>query len=215
MANVVTMGPPPSPKEPRRSGRRSVPAASTSKSPTGSPTTETAPKPKDSTQRPPLPSSSSSGRGKRTKNEDVDDTLDEGHKNGINGTANGRAKRKGKEKEKGSLTIDTSLDDDHPKAGSSTAGADAQEEEEEEAGVTRCICQESGACRAHICPAARLTALFFCLKALTSRKLQISWLNATAVTRGSMVAAWDLTPLIPCLPSISAKSADPTCIPIS
>ncbi|GJE92725.1 hypothetical protein PsYK624_088810 [Phanerochaete sordida] len=144
MANVATMGPPPSPKEPRRSGRRSVPAASSSKSPTGSPTTENAPKPQGSTQRPPLPSSSSSSRSKRTKNEEVDETLDDVHRNGVNGTTNGRTKRKGKEKEKGSLSIDIPGDEDRPKAGSSTTGADAQEEEEEETGVTRCICQELG-----------------------------------------------------------------------
>ncbi|KIP06985.1 hypothetical protein PHLGIDRAFT_30230 [Phlebiopsis gigantea 11061_1 CR5-6] len=148
MANVATMGPPPSPKEPRRSGRRSVPSASTSKSPTGSPTTESAPKPKDNPQRPPLPLSSSSSRSKRAKNEELDEPLEENPKNGINGTTpapavNGRAKRKGKEKEKG-LTIDIPVDEDHPKASSSTTGADVQEEEEEEAGVTRCICQESG-----------------------------------------------------------------------
>ena len=95
MANVASMGPPPSPKEPRRSGRRSGPSTSTSKSPAGSPTSETAPKPKDNTQKPPLPSTSTSNRTKRAKNEDADDAPEESHKNGVNGTSNARSRRKG------------------------------------------------------------------------------------------------------------------------
>ena len=95
MANVASMGPPPSPKEPRRSGRRSGPSTSTSKSPAGSPTAEGAPKPKENGQKTPLPSSSNASRHKRAKNEESDDTPDENHKNGVNGTSNGRARRKG------------------------------------------------------------------------------------------------------------------------
>ncbi|KAF7796663.1 hypothetical protein EIP86_007846 [Pleurotus ostreatoroseus] len=122
MANVASMGPPPSPKEPRRSGRRSGPSTSTSKSPAGSPTSETGPKPKDNPQRP-APSSISSGRNKRAKNEDADDPADENQKTGANGTSNGRARRK----------ADATLGD-----------SNGQDDEEEEQGVTRCICQESG-----------------------------------------------------------------------
>ncbi|KAI0339880.1 hypothetical protein BDW22DRAFT_1360917 [Trametopsis cervina] len=138
------MGPPPSPKEPRRSGRRSVPSTSMSKSPAGSPTSETAPKSKDSSQRHSLSSNGSHNRAKRTKNEDVDLTLEEIHKNGVNGTTNGRAKRKGREKDKTTLTIDIPLDEDPAKVDVSVGDEEPQEEEEEEAGITRCICQEAG-----------------------------------------------------------------------
>lgn len=156
MANVAAMGPPPSPKEPRRSGRRSVPAASTSKSPTGSPTTESTPKAKDSQQRPPPPSTASSSRSKRTKNEEIDEPIDEPLRNGTNGATNGRAKRKGKEKEKLSLTVDIPTDGDSPHGRMSTAGVDAEEEEEEEQGITRCICQETGVFRVSVFAAGRL-----------------------------------------------------------
>jgi len=115
-----------------------------SKSPAGSPTSETAPKSKDGSQRQSLSSNGSFNGRKRTKNEDVDLTLEEIHKNGVNGATNGRAKRKGKEKEKTTLTIDIPLDDDPSKVDISIGEGDPQEEEEEEAGITRCICQEAG-----------------------------------------------------------------------
>ena len=96
MANVATMGPPPSPKEPRRSGRR--PAPSSSKSPAGSPPSEANPaasKPKDASGRPSLNSShnNGSGRNKRAKNEEFDEPLEEPHpaKNGV--TTNGGSAR--------------------------------------------------------------------------------------------------------------------------
>ena len=130
MANVATMGPPPSPKEPRRSGRR--PAPSSSKSPAGSPTSETAPKPKDGSQRQSLSTNGSFNRSKRTKHEDVDLTLEEIHKNGVTTTTNGRGKRKGKEKDKTTLTVDIPLDEDPAKVDVSIEEGELQEEEEEE-----------------------------------------------------------------------------------
>ncbi|KAI0684732.1 hypothetical protein BC835DRAFT_1292431 [Cytidiella melzeri] len=145
MAHVATMGPPPSPKERRRSGRRSVPSHSMSKSPAGSPISETAPKSKDSSQRQLPVTNGSSNRTKRTKNEDVDLTLEEIHKNGVNGTTNGRGKRKGKEKDKTTLTIDIPLDEDPAKVDVSVEEGEPQGEEEDESGITRCICEEAGA----------------------------------------------------------------------
>ncbi|KAI0084882.1 hypothetical protein BDY19DRAFT_987305 [Irpex rosettiformis] len=147
MANVATMGPPPSPKEPRRSGRRSVPSHSMSKSPGGSPTSESAPKSKDSTQRQSLSTNGNLNRSKRAKNEDVDVTLEEIHKNGITNATNGRSKRKGKEKEKEktALTVEVPADEDPAKVDVSVEEeGELQEEEEEEQGVTRCICHEAG-----------------------------------------------------------------------
>ncbi len=144
MANVATMGPPPSPKEPRRSGRRSGPSTATSKSPAGSPTSETGPKPKDNPQRS-APSSSNAGRNKRAKIEDVDDAGDENQKTTVNGTSNGRARRKGTNKEVALVSSVVFADPRSFTADASLGDGRGQEEEEEEQGVTRCICQETGA----------------------------------------------------------------------
>ena len=144
MANVATMGPPPSPKEPRRSGRR--PAASSSKSPVGSPPSDGQPKPRDSASRPPTNPSHINGRNKRAKNEDLDEPLDETHRNGV--TANGgslRSKRKGKEKDKHSLVLE--IPNDENDANQEAVGGDGggeNGEDEEEGGITRCICQDYG-----------------------------------------------------------------------
>ncbi|CAL1707272.1 unnamed protein product [Somion occarium] len=144
MANVSPMGPPPSPKEPRRSGRRSLPSTSSSKSPAGSPTSDSAPKSKENNSRPPLTSSNSSGRTKRAKHEDIDDMPEEFPKAVVNGATNGRNKRKGKEKEKGPLTIDIPDDALSSILEPIDGNADPNPQEEEEAGVTRCICDGAG-----------------------------------------------------------------------
>ncbi|KAI0775841.1 hypothetical protein BD413DRAFT_531981 [Trametes elegans] len=104
MTNVATMGPPPSPKEPRRSGRRTAP--SSSKSPAGSPPSEAIPKPKDNVSKPSLNPPHANGRNKRAKHEDIDEPLEELPKNGVNGNGGAsRSKRKGKEKEKMALVL--------------------------------------------------------------------------------------------------------------
>ncbi|KZT10813.1 uncharacterized protein LAESUDRAFT_721199 [Laetiporus sulphureus 93-53] len=141
MANVAVMGPPPSPKEPRRSGRRSAPSAS--KSPAGSPAADTGPKAKENSIRPALTTSNSSNKSKRSKQDDHDDVLEDVRKNGVNGNGNGRAKRKGRDKEKLSDVANGDSHDDiaYVDAPGAEAAADA-EGENEETGVTRCICGE-------------------------------------------------------------------------
>lgn len=145
MANAAVMGPPPSPKEPRRSGRRSVPSGSTSKSPGGSPAADSAPKAKENGQRPPLPTPNHSNKNKRGKQEEHDDALEERKHgtNGTNGNGNARAKRKGKDKDKTLATLDNVEniipDDEHGDALLEEGGLDA-EGEDEEGGITRCIC---------------------------------------------------------------------------
>jgi hypothetical protein len=163
MAQVATMGPPLSPRETRRSGRRNAPSGSTStsKSP-DSPNSESAPR---------LPvvnrSSSSASSRKRTKQEDTDEPPDETHKNGSNGTpntlpplqnGNGRTKRKGKEKEKPILNI--AIDSIITKEGEQpevilelNGDPDAEEEEQ---GVTRCVCGNAGMLLSHPWPAVVL-----------------------------------------------------------
>lgn len=151
MAQVATMGPPLSPRETRRSGRRSVPSGSTSasKSP-DSPSSESAPR---------LPtvnrSSSSASSRKRTKQEDLDDPPDDSHKTGSNGTpngvpplqqnGNGRTKRKGKEKEKPvlNLAIDSIIAEGEQADIVLEVSGDPDAEEEEQ-GVTRCVCGNAG-----------------------------------------------------------------------
>ncbi|EMD37661.1 hypothetical protein CERSUDRAFT_94660 [Gelatoporia subvermispora B] len=123
------MGPPPSPKEPRRSGRRTVPSASSSKSPAGSPTSDAAPKSKDNAPRPPLPPSNNS-KNKRHKQDDHDEAPDEAHKAAVNGKSNARANRKGRDKEKPALTIDTNGGEDGPTV--SISGGDSTADPEEE-----------------------------------------------------------------------------------
>jgi hypothetical protein len=150
MAQVATMGPPLSPRETRRSGRRSAPSGSTStsKSP-DSPSSESAPR---------LPvvnrSSSSASSRKRTKQDDLDDPPDDPHKNGSNGTpngapplqnGNGRTKRKGKEKEKPvlNLAIDSIMAEGEQADIVLELNGDPDAEEEEQ-GVTRCVCGNAG-----------------------------------------------------------------------
>ncbi|SRR6266403_145474 len=149
MAQVATMGPPLSPRETRRSGRRSAPSGSTStsKSP-DSPNSESAPR------LPVVNRSSSASSRKRTKQEDVDDPPDDSHKSGSNGTpnalpplqnGNGRTKRKGKEKEKPvlNLAIDSILAEGGQPNVVLELNGDPDAEEEEQ-GVTRCVCGNAG-----------------------------------------------------------------------
>ena len=151
MAQVATMGPPLSPRETRRSGRRSAPSGSTSasKSP-DSPSSESAPRLPTVTR-----SSSSASSRKRTKQEDLDDPPDDSHKTGSNGTpnsvpplqqnGNGRTKRKGKEKEKPvlNLAIDSIMAEGEQADIVLEVSGDLDAEEEEQ-GVTRCVCGNAG-----------------------------------------------------------------------
>ncbi|KAF9241624.1 hypothetical protein BU15DRAFT_44726 [Melanogaster broomeanus] len=148
MAQAATMGPPLSPRETRRSGRRSAPSASasTSKSP-DSPAPESAPRNKDTSTRSAPSNSNANGRTKRPKQEDLEDTIL--HKNAQpngstshHGNSYGRSKRKGKEKEKANTSTDHLMESISTKLpNSASAGtAEPQEEDVEEQGVTRCIC---------------------------------------------------------------------------
>ncbi|KAJ3775060.1 hypothetical protein EV361DRAFT_814641 [Lentinula raphanica] len=144
MAQV--MGPPLSPRETRRSGRRSGPSLSNSHSPES----DISPRLKESAQRPPLLSShsASNGRSKRPKQEDADD-LAEDRKNGTaqsvstssNSSTQGSTKSRRKAKEKPPPPEESS-DTPQPSLQSTDKAADGGQggEEEEEGGITRCIC---------------------------------------------------------------------------
>ena len=147
MANAAVMGPPPSPKEPRRSGRRSLPSGSNSKSPAGSPAADSAPKAKENVPRPPPPPSNNSNKSKRSKQDEHDDAPEE-RKNGTNGNGTARAKRKGKEKDKNMVTmesVENTLGEDEHGDTLPEEGVLDPEAEDEEGGVTRCICGTSDA----------------------------------------------------------------------
>jgi hypothetical protein len=144
MAQAATMGPPLSPREPRRSGRRSVPSTSTSAS--KSPDSDPAPRQKENPPRPPLASNNSGGRQKRLKQEDYDDPPDE-RMNGsaastpsgssAHGTTNGRNKRKAKETKQLADLVN-----EGPADLIGNPPLDAPEEEEQ--GITRCVCGSTG-----------------------------------------------------------------------
>jgi hypothetical protein len=146
------MGPPLSPRETRRSGRRSAPSASasTSKSP-DSPASESTPRNKDISTRSAPPNGNANGRAKRPKQEDLDEAIP--HRNpqpngstSNHGNSNGRSKRKGKEREKAHTSTDHLIESVSTKLSNSTsAGTDEpQEEESEEQGITRCVCGMNG-----------------------------------------------------------------------
>ena len=183
MTNAVPMGPPPSPKEPRRSGRRSVPSAS--KSPAGSPTSDVAPKPKENGHKSNPPPSSNGGRTKRAKQEELDDALDDIPKPPV-GT-NGRTKRKGKEKEKAALTVDVHVDElgqNGDENGKDGAG-DAQEDEEQ--GITRCPCEGM----VHSAPSAYASRSAVGAQSLEKKiPAKVQWSCAKTVMPGSMEPAW-------------------------
>ncbi|KAG5635634.1 hypothetical protein H0H81_010568 [Sphagnurus paluster] len=143
------MGPPLSPRETRRSGRRSLPSTSTSAS--KSPDSEPVPRQKEIQHRPPLTSNNSSGRQKRLKQEDVEDTVDDRKNGSAPSTSSassthiitaGRTKRKPKDKEKEKQpTVEPPSLGDVVET-SQNLPQDAPEEEEQ--GITRCVCGSTG-----------------------------------------------------------------------
>ena len=196
MAQTATMGPPLSPRETRRSGRRSAPSASTStsKSP-DSPASESTSRNKDPASRPASSITTNNGRSKRPKQEDPDDTIS--HKNGHSNssashpTTNARAKRKGKEKVQQSA--DLPIESTSNKTGRSpTSGSTDPQEDAEEQGITRCICGMNGA---HATPPDRACHTH-CRRPLQRkmRTAENSWCNARLAMSGSMVSAWASSP---------------------
>lgn len=181
------MGPPLSPRETRRSVRRSVPAASaTSKSPDSDIQ-------KDTQSRPPLVSTNSGSRNKRLKQEDQDDPLN-GSAPSIasttSSTSNGRTKRKSKDSEKDKHPPVDEVSGDVPAGAGQDAAQDPQEEEEQ--GVTRCICGSTGLSNQNTF--SRLPIYSSYSFQVTTRWMLVnSWFNAKHAKFGSMVYVWDTT----------------------
>ncbi|KAK7053309.1 Histone deacetylase complex subunit [Paramarasmius palmivorus] len=126
----MAMAPPLSPRETRRSGRRSAPSVSTSnsKSPDSDPP-----------QRPPSSTTGNSRNNKRLKQEDTDDVAPASTNATHN--SNGRSKRKPKEKSRQPPSDDPpEVSDVVQEQSASVAPGD----EEEEQGITRCVCGSTG-----------------------------------------------------------------------
>ncbi|KAG6857677.1 hypothetical protein H0H87_004093 [Tephrocybe sp. NHM501043] len=145
------MGPPLSPRETRRSGRRSLPSTSTSAS--KSPDSDPPPRQKDFPPRPPLPSNNSNGRQKRLKQEDIDDAVDDRKNPPAPSTSStsstttttaaaGRNKRKPKDKDKDKQVTLEPIHVTHNIESPQNPPLDAPEEEEQ--GITRCVCGSTG-----------------------------------------------------------------------
>lgn len=144
---MTTMGPPLSPRETRRSGRRSAPSVSASTS--KSPDSDQPPRQKDTSSRGPSSSTGSGGRNKRLKQEDYEEPSDE-RKNltassaassvsNSTSKAKRRAKDKDKEKDKQESNLNSG-DRDIP----SVENQVQDPPEEEEQGITRCVCGSAG-----------------------------------------------------------------------
>ena len=143
------MGPPTSAKEPRRSGRRSQPSTSTSKS-SESPSPDTTIQPQqkmnDNTAAVRF-SSAASVRSKRSK-EDGEDLQDDnalmasGSARSASNVNSRRTQRRGKEK---SYKVDVYSEGDATlKSTEVQLEASEKVEEDEDAGITRCVCEGRG-----------------------------------------------------------------------
>ena len=183
MAQAATMGPPLSPREPRRSGRRSAPFASRS------PDSEPIPRQKDFPLRPALVSTNSNSKNKRPKQEEQDDPQEDRKipiphsASSTNGSSNGRSKRKTKDRDKHLPVLDNVPDTSTPHP--EDVVADVPEEEEQ--GITRCVCGSTGELPSLsvLHPSHRISA-----KERTTRMLASSWFSARRAKFGSMGYVW-------------------------
>ncbi|KAF8806383.1 hypothetical protein BYT27DRAFT_7167594 [Phlegmacium glaucopus] len=138
---MTTMGPPLSPRETRRSGRRSAPSVSTGTS--KSPDSDQPPRQKDNSSRVVSSSNGSGARNKRLKQEDCDEPPEDRRNYPASSAASsvsnstGKAKRKVKDKEKDKPESNTNSGDQDVVSVENQV-QDPQEEEEQ--GITRCVC---------------------------------------------------------------------------
>ena len=144
---MATMGPPLSPRETRRSGRRSAPSVSASTS--KSPDSDQPPRQKDSSSRVPSSSTGSVGRNKRLKQEDYEESPEDRRNYPTSSTAssvsnsNRKAKRRTKDKDKEKDKQESNANSgDQDAVSVENQGQDPPEEEEQ--GITRCICGSAG-----------------------------------------------------------------------
>lgn len=200
------MGPPPSPRETRRSGRRSAPSASASAS--KSPDSDQPPaRERPNSSRTAMPSHNH--RNKRLKQDDIDEPADDRKQTSASSISsatnagNSKGKRKGKDKEKQSNGVAVNDDTD--------VVADDQRqdpvEDDEEQGITRCVCGSSGVLPKR--PSLLKFVLIILLLQKTIPMLVNSWFNARLAKSGSMGFAWATSQRSKCMMmTIIAKSVD-------
>ena len=145
---MATMGPPLSPRETRRSGRRSAPSVSASTS--KSPDSDQPPRQKD-TSRVPSSSTGSGGRNKRLKQEDYEESPEDRRNypassatsSVSNSTIKAKRKTKDKDKEKEKDKQESNTNSGDPDMVSIENQVQDPPEEEEQ-GITRCVCGSAG-----------------------------------------------------------------------
>lgn len=145
---MATMGPPLSPRETRRSGRRSAPSVSASTS--KSPDSDQPPRQKD-TSRVPSSSTGSGGRNKRLKQEDYEESPEDRRNypassatsSVSNSTIKAKRKTKDKDKEKEKDKQESNTNSGDPDIVSIENQVQDPPEEEEQ-GITRCVCGSAG-----------------------------------------------------------------------
>jgi len=187
------MGPPLSPRETRRSGRRSAPSVSASAS--KSPDSDQPPREKATVSR--VTSSSSSNRSKKLKQEEYEDAIDDRkpHTNGssaASSSSNGanssnKAKRKAKdEKKEKPFNTGAVADVDTP-----SVDVNPQEpaEEEEEQGITRCVCGSTGT--SGISASLRFDYKISFLQRMTPMRVN-SWSSVKHAKCGNMAYVWGI-----------------------
>lgn len=199
------MGPPLSPRETRRSGRRSAPSvsASASKSPdSDQPTTK---------ERPNTSRASANHRNKRLKQEDYDEIADDRKNNSVSSAssgfniANGKGKRKSKDKQEKQSTSGVNED---PEVVVEDPPQDPIEDEEEQ-GITRCVCGSSGAFS--LCVSFPSDCV---IEKRTTQMPENSWCNAKHARSGNMDSAWVISQRNRYMTTTTtAKFADPNYIP--
>lgn len=144
---MATMGPPLSPRETRRSGRRSAPSVSASTS--KSPDSDQPPRQKDTSSRGPSSSTGPGGRNKRLKQEDYEEPPEERKifpasstaSSASNSTSKAKRKTKDKDREKDKQESNFSSGDQDV---TSVENQVQDPPEEEEQGITRCVCGSAG-----------------------------------------------------------------------
>ena len=148
LSEMATMGPPLSPRETRRSGRRSAPSVSASTS--KSPDSDQPPRQKD-TSRVPSSSTGSGGRNKRLKQEDYEESPEDRRNypassatsSVSNSTIKAKRKTKDKDKEKEKDKQESNTNSGDPDIVSIENQVQDPPEEEEQ-GITRCVCGSAG-----------------------------------------------------------------------
>jgi hypothetical protein len=200
MVNPASMGPPLSPREPRRSGRRSAHSHSNSTSASRSPNSPTPTESRSKegpTSGKQSGSSTNSRNGKRSKQEDFEDGVEDSQRSvaassvSSSSTAlhgNGRTKQKGK------VSVDAAASSTQPiksNGGNSRDLSVSAPDDDEEQGITRCICESTGKSFPQL--SFNSEKLIIYIEQRTTLMPESLWYSAKLAKHGNTVSAWDIT----------------------